>query len=173
MNNFNQNALTSTNFSSSTLQAGDYSITQVTDLNGCVATISGLAQVLIYPMPNAVISPGNTSVYIGQTLILSTGNYAFYNWFNDEDSLLGITQQIEVSQEDAYYVWVEDANGCIDVSELVFITKLEFGFPNKIEVLFSNCSFGPAPDGQTPRLFISKLLSCKYSRYKFGNDPIE
>ena len=75
-------------------------------------------------MPNAVISPGDTSIYIGKTLILSTGNYAFYNWFNDEDSLLGITQQIEVSQEDAYYVWVEDANGCTDVSELVFINLL-------------------------------------------------
>jgi len=124
VNNFNQNTLTSTNFSLSTLQAGDYTIIQVTDLNGCAAIVSGLAQVLIYPMPNAVISPGDTSIYIEQTLTLSTDNYVLYNWFNDEDFLLGITQQIEVSQEDAYYVWVEDANGCIDTSELVFITLL-------------------------------------------------
>ena len=124
VNNFNQNALTSTNFSSSTLQAGDYTITQVTDLNGCVAIVSGLAQVQTYPLPNAVITPGDTSIYIGQTLSLSTANYSLYNWFNEEDSLLGITQQIEISKEDGYYVWVEDANGCTDISELVFITLL-------------------------------------------------
>ena len=118
------NSISLNNFSLSTLQTGDYSITQVSDLNGCLATISGLAQVQIYTMPNAVITTGDTSIYIGQTLILSTANYALYNWFNNEDSLLGISQQIEVSQEDAYYVWVEDSNGCTDVSELVFITLL-------------------------------------------------
>ena len=148
MNSFNQNALTSTNFSLSTLQAGDYSITQVSDLNGCLATISGLAQVQIYPMPNVVITPGDTSIYIGQTLILSTANYSLYNWFNDEDSLLGISQQIEVSQEDAYYVWVEDANGCTDISELVFITLLP-----KIE-LFVPSAFTPNGDEHNDLLVI-------------------
>jgi gliding motility-associated-like protein len=148
VNNFNQNALTSTNFSLSTLQTGDYSITQVSDLNGCLATISGLAQVQIYPMPNAVITPGDTSIYIGQTLILSTANYSLYNWFNDEDSLLEISQQIEVSQEDAYYVWVEDANGCTDISELVFITLLP-----KIE-LFVPSAFTPNGDEHNDLLVI-------------------
>jgi|TARA_B100001964_G_scaffold187923_1_gene209101 gliding motility-associated-like protein len=123
-NNFNQDSILSNNFNFNTLVEGDYTIDTVTDLNGCVATINGLAQVLIFPIPNPVLSPGDTSIYIGQTLILSTGNYAFYNWFNDEDSLLGISQQIEVSQEDAYYVWVEDANGCTDISEFVFVSLL-------------------------------------------------
>ncbi len=120
----NQNTLNVTNFNLNTLVEGEYSIMQVTDSNGCVATISGLAQVLIYSMPNAVISPGDTTIYIGQTLTLSTGNFALYIWYNDEDSLLGITQQIEINQEDAYYVWVEDANGCTDISELVFVSLL-------------------------------------------------
>ena len=149
VNNFNQNALTSTNFSSSTLQAGDYTITQVTDLNGCVAIVIGLAQVQIYPLPNAVITPGDTSIYIGQTLIFSTGNYAFYKWFNDEDSLLGINQQIEISQKDSFYVWVEDDNGCTDVSEFVFVSLL-----HKTE-LFVPTAFTPNGDEHND-LFVIK-----------------
>ena len=124
VNPFIQNVLSANNFNLNTLQAGDYSITQVMDVNGCVATVSGLAQVRINPMPNAVISPRDTTIYIGQTLTLSTGNFALYNWYNDEDSLLGITQQIEVDKEGAYYVWVEDVNGCTDVSELTSLTLL-------------------------------------------------
>ena len=148
-NNFNQDSILSNNFNFNTLVEGDYTIDTVTDYNGCVATISGLAQVQIYPMPNAVISPGDTTIYIGQTLTLSTGNFALYIWYNDEDSLLGITQQIEINQEDAYYVWVEDANGCIDTSELVFITLLP-----KIE-LFVPSAFTPNRDEHND-LFIIK-----------------
>ena len=65
-NNFNQDTLNDTNFNFNTLAEGDYSIIEVMDSNGCVATISGLAQVIIYSMPNAVISPGDTTIYIGQ-----------------------------------------------------------------------------------------------------------
>ena len=145
----NQNTLNVTNFNLNTLVEGEYSIMQVTDSNGCVATISGLAQVLIYSMPNAVISPGDTTIYIGQTLTLSTGNFALYIWYNDEDSLLGITQQIEINQEDAYYVWVEDANGCTDISELVFVSLLP-----KTE-LFVPTAFTPNGDFQND-LFVIK-----------------
>ena len=123
-NSFTQNTIGSLNYNFNTLQAGSYTITQITDVNGCVANVSGLAQVQVNPLPNAMISPGNTTIYIGQIITLSTDNYNFYNWYNDEDSLIGNLQQIDVSKEDAYYVWVEDVNGCTDISELVFITFL-------------------------------------------------
>lgn len=120
--NISQSAISATNFNFNTLVAGNYTINQVTDLNGCIANVSGLAEVKINPMPTAIVSPGDTTIYIGQTLILQTGDFAFYSWYNDEDSLLGINQQIEIDQEDSYYVWVEDVNGCTDVSALVHIT---------------------------------------------------
>ena len=78
----------------------------------------------IFPMPDAIISPSDTTIYMGESLTLGTDNFTLYHWFNDEDTLLGTTQQIEVNQEDAYYVFVEDANGCTDTSELVFISLL-------------------------------------------------
>ncbi|MEE2700062.1 MAG: choice-of-anchor L domain-containing protein [Bacteroidota bacterium] len=123
-NNITQSSLSASNYKFNTLISGSYTITQVTDVNGCIANAIGLAQVQINPIPNAVISPGNTTIYIGQTITLNTGDFVFYNWYNDADSLMGNTQQIEVNQEGGYYVWVEDANGCTDIAEIVQITLL-------------------------------------------------
>ena len=120
--NISESTISTVNFNINTLIPGNYTINQVTDVNGCVGNVSGLAQVQINPMPIAIISPGDTTIYIGQTVTLSTGDFIFYNWYNAEDSLLGVNQEIEINQESSYYVWVEDVNGCTDVSSLVHIT---------------------------------------------------
>jgi len=148
INNFNQNTLNDTNFSLSTLVEGNYTINQVTDLNGCIANISGLAQVQINPLPIALITPAETTIYIGQSTTLITDNYFIYHWYNENDSLIGTSKSIDVSMEGEYYVQVEDVNGCTNVSKAAFVNLIP-----KTE-LFIPTAFTPNGDEHNDLLVI-------------------
>lgn len=85
-------------------ESGNYTVT-VTDVNGCTGTA---APVFITKVPRpqpAVIQTG--FLCAGNTAVLSTDQYAFYEWSTFETS-----PQIIVTQGGVYAVTVTDTNGC-------------------------------------------------------------
>ena len=74
------------NYTHSTNTAGSYEIIQADDLNNCIASNSGVANVIVNPLPVAVITPSEVTVYENETVELTAGTYTFYEWYTVNDS---------------------------------------------------------------------------------------
>jgi gliding motility-associated-like protein len=96
--------------------AGNYSVT-VTDVNGCEGT-TGTVPVTVNPLPvPTVIANGALEFCQGGNVLLSTQNFAGYQWSS------GAAQQSTfVTQPGNYTVTVIDANGCVGVSAPINVT---------------------------------------------------
>jgi len=103
--------------------AGIYEILLADDVNDCVAdtTIVGIAEVIVNPLPVPEISPADITIYVGDSVALTTGAYAYYEWYTEDDLLLSYEQILNVTDSGRYKVWVEDENGCTDISELAIV----------------------------------------------------
>ncbi|MEM6262827.1 MAG: PKD domain-containing protein [Bacteroidota bacterium] len=99
-----------------TTTGGLYTV-QVTDANGCQGTANATVTVVNNPSPS-IVPIGPTTFCQGDSITLSVGAYAFYNWSNG-----GSTQNITVSPATSriYTVVVTDANGCIG-SDAIAVT---------------------------------------------------
>jgi len=90
-------------------EAGTYTL--VTELVGCTDTSSAIT---VHPLPAPVISQ------IGQTL--STGLYAAYQWYYQDNAITGaVAQSYTYVQDGTYKVKVTDTNGCSAFSPTVLI----------------------------------------------------
>jgi len=108
-----------------TFRAGLYDIMLADDVNGCIAdTSGGKIEVIVNPLPLAVITPCEITIYEGEVIILNTGEYQFYEWYNSEDNLLSIYSELSVTDSDSYYVLVTDENNCTDSSENAIVHML-------------------------------------------------
>jgi hypothetical protein len=96
--------------------AGNYSVT-VTDVNGCEG-VTGSVPVTVNPLPvPTVIANGALEFCQGGNVLLSTQNFAGYQWSS------GAAQQSTfVTQPGNYTVTVIDANGCVGVSAPINVT---------------------------------------------------
>lgn len=103
---------------------GDYTIIDAMDVNSCVSNTVGNATVVLHPLPEAIITPNEITIYFEETIELKTGDYAYYEWYNEADSLLGTLATYEATQPGTYYVWVEDEHGCTDISEIAKVNML-------------------------------------------------
>ena len=146
------NNISSSNYIYNTSSAGDYTLNFVEDYNGCVSELTGNAKVVIYPLPNAIISPSEVTIFIGDIVDLDAGQYAFYEWYTINDSLISTDRILSVSESGKYYIWVEDENGCVDVSNLAIVNTIP-----KIE-LFVPSVFTPNNDEHN-ELFVIKGLN--------------
>jgi gliding motility-associated-like protein len=120
---YNVNNINSNNYTISTIIPGNYNIILSEDVNDCIASVSevDLQEVIINPLPVAEISPDEITIYSGDEVVLNVGNFDFYEWFNEYDSLISINESIIVQDSGRYKVWVEDQNGCTDMSEFAII----------------------------------------------------
>ena len=140
------------NYTHSTNTAGSYEIVQVDDLNNCIASNSGIANVIVNPLPDAVISPKEVTVYENETVELTAGTYTYYEWYTVNDSLVSNEEILTVSDSGSFYIWVQDENGCEDFSEIVIVNVVP------ITQLFIPNSFTPNDDEHN-ELFVIKGMN--------------
>ena len=115
-----------TNYSISTLVAGNYAIVLADDINDCIAdtTNIGIVEVIVNTLPIAVIEPSDTTIYLGNEVDLITGEYILYEWYTDNDILISNDQILTVQDSGEYKVFIEDENGCTDMSELAIVRSV-------------------------------------------------
>ena len=106
--------------------AGNYEILLAEDVNDCFAdtTIVGIVEVIVNPLPNPVITPTDITIYVGDSVSLTTGNYEYYEWYAEDELLLSYEQILNVTDSGRYKVWVEDNNGCSAISELAIVRSM-------------------------------------------------
>jgi gliding motility-associated-like protein len=139
------------NYSISTIIAGNYGIVLADDVNDCIADTSvlGNVEVIINPLPVAVITPNDITIYLGDEVELTAGTYIFYEWYTEYDSLISNEKIITVQDSGRYKVWVEDENGCTDMSELAIVRSVP------LTQLFIPSAFTPNGDEHN-ELFVIK-----------------
>lgn len=98
--------------------SGLYDIMLADDINDCVAdTFGSKVEVIVNPMPIAVITPSEITIYEGEVINLIVGEYQTYEWYNAEDDLLSVNSELSVTDSGSFYVFVIDENNCNDFSE--------------------------------------------------------
>ena len=101
----------------STSEQGLYFPVMVTDSNNCISVLKDSVIINTYNLPEAIITPNEITIYEGDVINLSCGDYQLYEWYNSEDSLLSSLSKLSVSEPGSYYVYVIDSNNCYDTSE--------------------------------------------------------
>ncbi len=146
------NNITGSNYSISTTIAGSYGIVLADDVNDCIADSSDVkVEVIINPLPVAVITPDDITIYFGDEVDLTAGTYVFYEWYTEQDSLISNEEIITVQDSGRYKVWIEDENGCTDMSELAIVRSVP------LTQLFVPTVFTPNDDEHN-ELFVIKAL---------------
>ena len=109
----------------STSRAGLYDILLADDVNDCIAdTSGGKVEVIVNQLPIAVITPSEITIYEGEVITLTVGEYQLYEWYNSDDNLLSVYSELSVTDSDIYYVLVTDENNCTDSSENAIVHML-------------------------------------------------
>ena len=122
----NVNDISVSTYSISTTIAGNYAIVLADDINDCIADTSSLGkvEVVINPLPVAVIIPNDVTIYFGDEVDLNVGIYMYYEWYSEYDSLISNEAILTVEDSGRYKVWVEDENGCTDMSDLAIVRSV-------------------------------------------------
>ena len=135
------NNILTNNYSFSTSDAGQYGIVLANDVNECIAdTIGGTVEVIVNPLPVAEITPNDITIYVGDEIELNTGEYTYYEWYSENDSLLSVEQVLTVTEAGRFYIWVEDEYGCTDISDTAIVST------TPLTVLFMPTIFTPNDD---------------------------
>ena len=123
--------------------AGDYEIVLASDINGCEADVlGGGVNLTVFPMPEAIISPSEVTIYANQEIELTVGDYSISEWFNIDDVLpISFEEVIKVNKAGSFYVYITDENGCTDLSNVAVVNVVP------ITELFVPNSFTPNGDG--------------------------
>jgi gliding motility-associated-like protein len=140
------------NYTHITNTAGSYEIVQADDVNNCIASSVGVANVIVNSLPVAVITPSEVTVYENETVELTAGTYTYYEWYTVNDSLVSNEEILTVSDSGSFYIWVQDENGCEDFSEIVIVNVVP------ITQLFIPNSFTPNNDEHN-ELFVIKGMN--------------
>ena len=140
------------NYTHITNTAGSYEIVQADDVNNCIASSVGVANVIVNSLPVAVITPSEVTVYENETVELTAGTYTYYEWYTVNDSLVSNEEILTVSDSGSFYIWVQDENGCEDLSEIVIVNVVP------ITQLFIPNSFTPNDDEHN-ELFVIKGMN--------------
>ena len=122
---FIQSNIQTSSYSFLTSVAGNYEILSVYDYNNCLSNISGQVSVQVNQMPQAIFTPDEYTIYIGDTLYLELGDdYSIYQWYDINNDSIGNNSILSVYQAGEYYVYVEDQNGCSDISNVVNVNEV-------------------------------------------------
>ena len=114
-------AITDSNYLFETSNEGIYNVVSASDVNDCLANIVGTAQVIVHPLPVAIISPSEISIYEDDSIELEVGEYAMYHWFSADGLDLDTFSTLTVSDSGIFYVEVIDSNGCFGTSDVAIV----------------------------------------------------
>ena len=125
-NSYNIDNIMSSTYTHTTFLAGQYTIDSSTDVNGCISNTSGSVDIIVNPLPEPVISPDNITIYIGDYVILElVEEYVNYEWYQiGNESVLNESSSITVTDTGTFYVWVEDVNGCTNLSDIAVVNTI-------------------------------------------------
>ena len=125
-NSYNIDNIMSSTYTHTTFVAGQYTIDSSTDVNGCISNTSGSVDIIVNPLPEPVISTDNITIYIGDYVILElVEEYVNYEWYQiGNESVLNESSSITVTDTGTFYVWVEDVNGCTNLSDIAVVNTI-------------------------------------------------
>ena len=173
--NYTTTNILSSNYTHTTNTAGSYEIVQADDVNNCIASNVGIADVIVNPLPIAVITTSESTIYENEEINLTAGTYTLYEWYATNDSLISTEEVLTVTDPGSFYVWVKDANGCEDFSEIAIVNMVP------ITQLFVPNTFTPNGDEHN-ELFVIKGMNIitynlkvfnKWGEQLFESDSIE
>ena len=118
---FTQSGIYNSVYTITTSESGSYFPVMVTDVNNCISLLEDTVLVNTFNLPDAVVTPEEITIYEGDVISLTVGEYELYEWYNSEDSLLSILSELNVSKAGSYYVFVTDSNNCTDTSDNAII----------------------------------------------------
>jgi gliding motility-associated-like protein len=121
VDSFAVNSISTTQYVLPSKTQGEYTILLAEDVNDCIADTAGRVMVIINPLPVAVITPKEITIYEGEEIQLDVGEYTYYQWYTSEDSLVSIEQILTVTDSGRFYIIVEDDKGCTDISALSIV----------------------------------------------------
>jgi len=159
----------------STNKSGSYSIVVADDVNDCISSNVGIADVIVNPLPIAIISPSESTIYENEEINLTAGTYTLYEWYAANDSLISTEEVLTVTDPGSFYIWVQDANGCTDYSDIAIVNMVP------ITQLFVPNTFTPNGDEHN-ELFVIKGYNIitynlkvfdKWGEQLFESDNIE
>ena len=114
-----------TTYSNIVYQSGQYTVVQ-TNGYGCSRATAPVA-VSVLPVSVPVVTRAGAS--------LTTDNYSSYQWYRNNQPLVGATHQsIHVTDNGGYHVEVIDANGCTGRSQIVFFNNVGVGAVTAAEI---------------------------------------
>ena len=122
------------NYIVTTSISGIYNIILADDPNACEADIIGEdVSIIVNELPTPIIQPQFYEIFPGEEVILNTGIYSSYYWYNDSDSLISSNEFLIVDSTLISYIIVESEDGCFGTSSnsiINFIPRVEFFMPN-------------------------------------------
>ena len=128
------NNINSSNYSITTLNAGQYNIILADDPNACEADIIGENIIItVNPVPTVVINPDFYEIYPGEEISLTGGVYSYYWWYDNNDSVISENEILIVDSTLTTYLVVESDKGCIGVSSTAvveYIPRVKLFIPN-------------------------------------------
>jgi gliding motility-associated-like protein len=142
-------AITDSNYLFETNNEGIYNVVSASDVNDCLANVVGTAQVIVHPLPVAIISPSEISIYEDDSIELEVGEYAMYHWFSADGLDLDTLSTLTVSDSGIFYVEVIDSNGCFGTSAVSIVHTKPY------TVLFIPNTFTPNGDDHNELFLIS------------------
>ncbi|MEM6263231.1 MAG: T9SS type A sorting domain-containing protein, partial [Bacteroidota bacterium] len=170
---YNPNGLLSISQSLNVGQAGSYWV-QVEQQGLCVSPPSDLFHVSASPIPaRPVISPADTTICPGDSVVFTTGNYAGYLWSNGDT-----TRSILVKDEGSYFVKVNDSSGCTSQLSLyrsLFIQPLakDVLVQSRVEFCPGDSAVLVAKSGFTSYIWSDGLVGPKRTEYATGTFSID
>ena len=88
--------------------------------------------IVVNPLPEPVINPSFYEIYPGEQVELTTGEFSYYAWY-DDDLLISENEILIVDSTLTTYLVVESDKGCIGISSnavIEYIPRVNFFIPN-------------------------------------------
>ena len=88
--------------------------------------------IVVNPLPEPVINPSFYEIYPGEQVELTSGEFSYYSWY-DDDLLISENEILIVDSTLTTYLVVESDKGCIGISSnavIEYIPRVNFFIPN-------------------------------------------
>ena len=89
--------------------------------------------IVVNPLPEPVINPSFYEIYPGEQVELTSGEFSYYAWYDDDDLLISENEILIVDSTLTTYLVVESDKGCIGISSnavIEYIPRVNFFIPN-------------------------------------------
>lgn len=89
--------------------------------------------ILVNPLPEPVIKPSFYEIYPGEQVELTTGEFLYYYWYDNNDLLISENEILIVDSTLTTYLIAESDKGCIGISSnsiIKYIPRVSFFIPN-------------------------------------------